>query len=289
MAVHASAVGTTLDPRTVALTTRMALAFAAGIGDTGPRTFDDAAESFVAAPTMCVALEWPVLSSPARRLALGLAEDELARAVHVEQDSRFHHPVRPGTRVETTGHIVTVRRTRAGALVRSRLETREVGGAALVTTWHASLFRNVGVVGDDAGGGEAPGRESAVADLSHETRIAIAATASHVYTECSGIWNPIHTERRAARAAGLPDILLHGSATWALAGRELVRLYAGGDPTHLRRLRAWFSAPVLPGTVVTLRHGRALDGRVAFTVVNPDGRAAIADGIAEFGATRVAP
>ena len=42
------------------------------------------------------------------------------------------------------------------------------------------------------------------------------ATAAHVYTECARIWNPIHTDVAYARAAGLPDIILHGTATLAL-------------------------------------------------------------------------
>ena len=47
---------------------------------------------------------------------------------------------------------------------------------------------------------------------------------AHVYTECARIWNPIHTDRAVARAAGLPDIILHGTATLALAvSRSLAR------------------------------------------------------------------
>ena len=38
-----------------------------------------------------------------------------------------------------------------------------------------------------------------------ERRVAVAAGAAHIYTECSRIWNPIHTDpRTAARAQGRP-------------------------------------------------------------------------------------
>ena len=66
------------------------------------------------------------------------------------------------------------------------------------------------------------------------TAVPIAREMPHAYTECASIWNPIHTERAVALGAGLPDIILHGTATWALAGRELIRKRAGGDPTRLR-------------------------------------------------------
>ena len=45
----------------------------------------------------------------------------------------------------------------------------------------------------------------------------VSATAAHVYTEGARIWNPIHTDAAVAARAGLPGIILHGTATLALA------------------------------------------------------------------------
>jgi acyl dehydratase len=105
----------------------------------------------------------------------------------------------------------------------------------------------------------------------------------HVYTECASIWNPIHTERAVALAAGLPDIILHGTATWALAGREILRVYGGDDPRRLRRLCGRFRAMVLPGTEITVEHAAARDGAVHFVVHNHRGEPAIDQGYAVVG------
>lgn len=102
----------------------------------------------------------------------------------------------------------------------------------------------------------------------------------HVYTECARIWNPIHTERRVALAAGLPDIILHGTATWALACRELVARELDGDPRPLRRLAGSFRALVIPGAAVALRYAETSPGRFAFEVLNEAGERAISDGLA---------
>src|SRR5215831_17990681 len=51
----------------------------------------------------------------------------------------------------------------------------------------------------------------------------VAPTLAHVYSECARIWNAIHTDRAAALAAGLPDIILHGTATLALAVSAVLR------------------------------------------------------------------
>ena len=53
--------------------------------------------------------------------------------------------------------------------------------------------------------------------------IHIPFNAAHVYSECARIWNPIHTDKKVARQAGLPDILLHGTASLALSVSAILR------------------------------------------------------------------
>jgi hypothetical protein len=64
MPVSRRALGAELAPNTVEVTPRMLLAFAAGVGDLGPRTFDDAGPvPLIASPGFCARLEWAVLGS----------------------------------------------------------------------------------------------------------------------------------------------------------------------------------------------------------------------------------
>lgn len=284
MPVTSTALGVWLPPREIVVTTRMTLEYAAAIGDDNPCTFDNAGdEPLIAPPPFCVVVEWPVLSAPARREVLGVSEAEARRSVHVEQDSTFHRVVRPGDRVVTTGRIAAIRQTRAGTLVATQLETRDATtGAAVVTTWHASIYRGVEVSG--AGGAviEAPARGGDTPSMAHRVDVALDRTMPHIYTACTGIWNPIHTERRAALAADLPDIILHGTMTWAFAAREIVRRAAGGDPTRLARLAARFGAPVTPVGTLAVRFAEPVDDRVAFRVDTLDGRPAVTDGFADL-------
>ena len=76
-----------------------------------------------------------------------------------------------------------------------------------------------------------------------------------VYSECSGIWNPIHTDPRAARLAGLPRPVLHGTATLARDVSALVEARLGGDPTRVARLGCRFTAPIAPATRDRRRDG----------------------------------
>ena len=112
----------------------------------------------------------------------------------------------------------------------------------------------------------------------------MAREMPHVYTECADIWNPIHTERAVALAAGLPDIILHGTATLALAARELLNREAGGNPTRLARIACRFGAMVIPGSIIRVTASGETpveDGRaVFFSVMNAEGGPAIRDGVA---------
>jgi acyl dehydratase len=281
MPVRAAALGLELAPQTVEVTARMTLAYAAGVGDVGPRTFDDAgALPIVAPPAFCARLEWGVLLA-GRGSSFGLDERERARAVHVEQDSTFHRPIRPGDVLTTRGRVATIRQTSAGALVRTRLATTEAAtGAPVVTSWHASIYRGVGVEGEGGSVAAPPEVPPALTTLGSSRSIPISREAAHVYTECASIWNPIHSERRFALAQGLPDVILHGTATWAMAGREIVAFYAGGDPTRLKRLRAKFKSPVIPGYPITLMHGAADPGAAHFRVTNHLGEPALLEGFA---------
>jgi len=115
-----------------------------------------------------------------------------------------------------------------------------------------------------------------------ETQVYIPREMPHVYSECADIWNPVHTERVEALAAGLPDIILHGTATWALAGKEIVNTYADGDGNALQRLTGRFVGMVIPGSTITIRHAPDPDEPTAirYEVLTEDGNLAMDQGVA---------
>ena len=98
MPIRSSAVGAELEAQQSRVSVRRTLAYAAGIGDTGGRTFDDASagDGLVAPPSFCVSLEWAVVIAGRSSSVLGATPEELRRGVHAAQDSFFHRPIRPG-------------------------------------------------------------------------------------------------------------------------------------------------------------------------------------------------
>jgi acyl dehydratase len=284
MPLHADIVGRQLPEQVMHVTPRMALAYAAAIADENAVCTDDAHPGFIAHPAFCVTPEWRLVIENRAR-GMGLTPDETLRGVHAGQNTEFHAPIRPGIEIRITGEVLDVRGTRAGALVRTRLAIGDaVSGESLSSTLTTALYRGVAVEG--AGSEVSPvddvtDRWQPAPDWKSVT-VPLDRLFAHRYSECADIWNPIHTERRVARAAGLPDIIVHGTALWALAGRELIAAYAAGAPERLASLNGRFSAMVLAGEPITVRHGRGLGREIVFTVLNAAGEAAISKGIATF-------
>lgn len=279
-------IGFHLTPTPRDITTRSVLAYAAGIGADEAAYLDDAqAGGLRALPFQCVSLEWPVLLSLREAVKDVLSPQEAMRGVHAIQDSTFHRPMRPGDQLITEGQLVSAKAIRSGALVVLRLITRDrATGEPVTTTWTTSIYRDVALTGEAASLAEpdapdaddlaAPGPDAEV------VAIPISKQAPHVYSECADIWNPIHTERAVALAAGLPDIILHGTATWALAGLTLLRRYGGDDVGALKRINGRFSGMVAPGETITVRHERAPSGAIRFEVRTESGAPAISQGCA---------
>lgn len=66
----------------------------------------------------------------------------------------------------------------------------------------------------------------------------------------SGDYNPLHADPKVARAGGFDRPILHGLATYGLAGRAILRSLCDYDATRLIGLDVRFSAPVFPGETV---------------------------------------
>ncbi len=304
MTIAATAAGRDAGFREDSITTRRLMAYAAGIGAEDEAYFDDlqalspdsrgepGAHRVVPGvwghPAFCVSLEWPVVSGPAYLAAIGRTPDAPRGAVHVLQDSRFHRMIRSGDALRTQARIAQVRQTSAGVLVTSRVDISDAAtDDPIVTTWTAAMFLRDSLDGPAAQGEEPPAlRPDAGVTGAAPQRLDIATSTglAHRYSECAAIWNPIHTERAAARAIGLPGILLHGTCTWALTGQALIHAVGGGQPKRLRRLAGRFKAIVLPGDRLELEFapqaGEA--GVWQFAVRTPRDDLAITHGVAEF-------
>jgi acyl dehydratase len=281
VAISSALVGAVTEPFHHAVDARWLMAYAAGLGDANPRYLDTTAESgIVGHPLFAVCPEWPVVLA-ARELArqAGTPVDELRRGVHATHDLHITRLVRPGDELTTVATVTAVQARAPGAYLVMRLDTTAAGGEPVATTWQGSLYLDTAVDGPDREVAAAPATPPAPEGdgVAIDTRVPVGAGAAHVYTECARIWNPIHTDPVAAHRAGLPAIILHGTATHALAISEAVNRWAGGDPGRVRRVTARFGGMVLLPSTLTVSTTHDGGPVVDLSVRNEAGDAAVRD------------
>lgn len=282
------------DPVVHEVDERWIMAYSASLGDMQACYLDTSRTvGIVAHPVFSICPEWPVVEASRDLLhPYGLAEDERDRVVHGTHDVQVHRLVRPHDQLSSQATILSVEAKGPGALALVQIETRDERGEAVATTVQGHLYRDVAVVGEPQPPHSGiPPRPARIADRSSPFATIsrpISANAAHIYTECARIWNPVHTDVAVAKAAGLPDIILHGSATLALAVSNIVEHVGADEPSRVCRIYASFRAMVrMPSTIevniyAPVRSAVAVD--VRFEVINAEGQPAVADGLVTLAA-----
>jgi len=242
----------------------------------------------LAHPMFPVCFEWPVQVAMRAQFEKSstLTRHEAMRAVHATHDTVLYRAIRPPERLTTQLTVAGVERRAPGAYMVTRLDTVDGAGKPVCTSWYGAIYRGVGVKGPDIPTKLAPAPTRPIVEEGEqrsEFRVAVAAGMAHIYTECARIFNLIHTDASVARAAGLPSIILHGTATLAMAVSRIIESEAGNDPARVERVAGRFGAMVtMPSTLTVRLLGRDDGARGAvifFETLNGEGRLAIRDGV----------
>jgi acyl dehydratase len=266
---------------------RWLMAYASAIGDDNPRYSDTTQDAVLAHPMFPVCLEWPAIIE-SRELPghETVSPEEAARGVHAAHDLHIYHPIVSGESYSTRAQIVLLSVIRPGAAKVTRLDTRDSRGELVCQTWHTGISRGVAIEGE-------PGKietTPAPPDLANAepqvwaVQIPVAEGLADIYTEISRIDNPIHTDKAYARAAGLPDVILHGTATLALGVTALVNAFADGDPTRVERIGGRFSGFVLMPNTLTLEVTARAGSTYGFRMFEQNGAEVFTAGYIRFKA-----
>jgi len=288
MPLNSAMIGATTESVIHDIDARWLMSYAAGLGDTLPCYLDTLRpEGITAHPLFPVCVEWPaILAMRGDGGSSALTAEERLRAVHATHDLVIHRSVKPGDRLTTRATVVGVERRKPGAYQVTRLDTVDEVGQPVCTTWQGGIYRGVEVQGSDRPAVDAPLAPEPV-EAGTPVRagivVPISALAAHVYTECARIWNPVHTDTAVAARAGLPGLILHGTATLALAVSRVLELEAQNDPARVRRIAGRFGAMVLMPSEITVRilsRQTTPEGDVVrFEVRNVEGALAVQNGL----------
>lgn len=171
-----------------------------------------------------------------------------------------------------------------GALISTERSVSDArSGEALATVCETVFVRGGGGFGgapssaDRAGPPEVPARESdASVTLPTHTQLALIHRLSCDY-------NPLHSVPAVARAAGYDRPILHGLASYGVAGHALLKALCGYDPERMRSMSCRFAAPVMPGDSITVDIWDLSPGTAAFEArIHDQGTAVLTHGRFEY-------
>jgi acyl dehydratase len=223
--------------------------FVAATGDDPRRWAEHAPPAFGAAVLFAVA---PLLLADPAMTGGAL--------IHSEQEFAWQRPLGVGEALEVVGEVEGVRSRGGRHLVRLASEASGPGGgwlrgrsSFLLVSGAAGMVAEEDEPSSDQRGACDPVTPQALPPVgSPLPRLSRSASRADLvrYAAATRDWNPIHWDHGAARAAGLPGVIVHGllSASWLC--QVAARFREGPDP--LRQARVRFRLPLRPGVAAEL-------------------------------------
>lgn len=192
------------------------------------------------------------LASPGMWIAAPEFGVDYARLLHAEQAARFHAPLPPTADVVGRARVLSLADRGAGRGALLTLE-RAIDGASDGTRY-CTLRQTLLLRADGGFGGPPPApAPSLIPDREADGRaIAQVSPRAALIYRLSGDRNPLHADPEAAKRAGFDRPILHGLASYAMAGVAVARA-CGHPPDGVSALQCRFSGVVFPGNSLDFR------------------------------------
>ena len=233
------------------VTERDAILYALGIG-LGADPMDERQLRFVyekdlaVLPTMVI-----VLAYPGPLPQYGDTGMTLTHVVHGEQGFVIHRPLVAGTTIIGTIRVTGVvdKGEGKGALVYTETAVRDKSDRAPICTLQSTTFCRADGGFNGPAGPVRPLHQLPATAPDIVCDLPTLPQAALIY-RLSGDYNPLHAEPAFARRGGYERPILHGRATFGVAGHAILKTCCDYDATRLVAMQGRFSAPVFPGETI---------------------------------------
>ncbi len=231
-------------------------------------------------PTMAVILAHPGFWANNRELGI-----DWVKMLHGEQGLSLYRPIPTNGEVRGRSRISEVvdRGESKGALLYYERDIVEARTGALIATSRQTLVcRGNGGFSNEEPQPLPPPHEMPSREPDYVVEQKTLPQMALIY-RLSGDLNPLHVDPAIAGNAGFDAPILHGLATYGIAGRAILEKICDGDPNRLKSFDVRFTAPLYPGE--TVRTGLWVDDDIVSLrseaverkiVVMDNGRAEIA-------------
>ncbi|MCC7268427.1 MAG: MaoC family dehydratase N-terminal domain-containing protein [Caulobacteraceae bacterium] len=172
--------------------------------------------------------------------------------VHGEQKVELHKPLPTSGTFTAEGRTIGAfdKGEGKGAVIINETTWKNEAGELVATLTGSTFARGDGGFGGPSEGAPEPHETPArKADFSidFETREDQA-----LLYRLNGDRNPLHSDPESARRSGVQRPILHGLCTYGITCRAVLQGITNFDPDRIFSHQARFSAPVIPGDVITV-------------------------------------
>jgi acyl dehydratase len=149
-----------------------------------------------------------------------------------------------------------------GTVAYQTREIRDAAGNLLVTVRNGSFLRGDGGQGGSSKPQPKP-RPLPDRPADEVITLATAANQAMIY-RLSGDYNPLHIDPEVAKVGGFDRPILHGLATFGVAGRAVLAALCDYQSARLKRLDVRFASPVYPGETISTEIWREGEGIASY-------------------------
>ncbi|MGC8718941.1 MAG: MaoC/PaaZ C-terminal domain-containing protein [Thermodesulforhabdaceae bacterium] len=176
---------------------------------------------------------------------------DLKTVLHGDEFIRLFELIPREGKIITEVKIAGIYDKGKAALVELQTVSSDPSGKKLFETEMTLFCRGLGGWGGDSGPKKPTYTvpEDRPADFTVVEKISENQAALY---RLSGDYNPLHIDPEFAKAAGLPQPILHGLCTFGFAVRVLIDKACDGNVERLKSFGCRFSSPVYPGDNLTI-------------------------------------
>lgn len=276
--ISSQIVGQQLKPYPFRILTRYISNFAASILDEND-IYYNTEKKLIAHPLFPVRISWEIVEKINQLLESDLPDTLFDHMVHQWEYLEIHRLPNADDELTIQGEFVALHPHKLGAKIVIKFDYFDRQNQLVISEFVAAIL--FGVKCSDKGNSSIAlptiARIDQVAPIWEET-IPISKLASYIYDGCNDIVYPIHTDRKFARARGLSDIILQGTATLAMSISLLIKKELNDDPRRIKVVSAKFTDIVVPPNHISVRLLERNDQNIYFDVTEKAGKFVIKGG-----------
>jgi len=211
---------------------------------------------------------------------LSQIEINLAMLLHGEQGMTLHREIPPEGRIKLTGRVRDVWDKGKAAVIVTETAAEDDNGP-MFTTRSTLFIRGAGGFGGERGPSTAGLNVPPERQPDHVVEDVTRPEQGAIY-RLSGDFNPLHIDPDFAKMAGFDKPIVHGLCTYGFAGRAILRVLCGGEPSRFESFDARFADNVYFGDTIITKIWRTGAGEAIVQAETQKGNVVLAQAKATY-------